>query len=82
MMKLGVRYRVTRASKHCEFQVGDHVWLVEDGAIMCPEARGWMKAENVPAATEGMEVEVDAEWLARKRAELEGLVGNTKGEQQ
>ena len=55
-LRPNVRYVVTHPSKHGEFKVGDVIWLEEDGAIMNGTAKGWMAAEDVPAATEGMEV--------------------------
>lgn len=70
-MRVGARYIVTRKSEDGEFQPGDHVWLEEDGAIVCREARGWMPPEDVPAATRGMAVEIDAEWIEKRRARIE-----------
>jgi hypothetical protein len=71
-LQAGVRYIVTRDSKNQEFQCGDHIWLDEkDGSIICREAMGWMPAEDVEAATEGMEVAVDTEWIAARREKLE-----------
>lgn len=68
----GVRYIVTHDSVNLEFQRGDHIWLDEkDGSIICREAMGWMPAEDVDAATEGMEVAVDTEWIAARREKLE-----------
>lgn len=70
-MRLGARYVVTRDSKNREFQTGDHVWMEPDGAIMCPEAHGWMQPEDVIKATEGWAIEPDANWAAAARAKLE-----------
>jgi hypothetical protein len=69
-MKPGVRYVVTKASDDGTFEVGDHISLDAGGSITCVEAQGWIDAEDVPDATVGMECEIDAEWLARKRAKL------------
>lgn len=66
-MKPGIRYIVTHASAHGEFQPGDRVWMEPDGSIMCQEAEGWMPAEDVPAATLGWEIKVDPEWADRQR---------------
>jgi hypothetical protein len=71
LMKAGVRYIVTHASKDRELQVGDHVWLDDDGSIVCREAAGWMSPEDVPAATRRMTVELDTEWYAKRKAHLE-----------
>jgi hypothetical protein len=68
----GVRYIVTRDSKNKEFQRGDHIWLDErDGSILCREVFGWVPAEYVADATEGMEVAVDTDWIAKQRERLE-----------
>ena len=55
-LRTGVRYIVTHPSKNGEFKAGDVIWLEEDGAIMNGTIKGWMAAEDVPEATEGMEV--------------------------
>ena len=55
-LRPNVRYVVTHPSKHGEFKVGDVIWLEEDGAIMNNTIKAWMAAEDVPEATEGMEV--------------------------
>jgi hypothetical protein len=70
-MRVGVRYVVTRGSKNREFQVGDRVWLEDDGSIMCPAAHGWMPPEDVVEAAEGWAIEPDANWAAAMRADLE-----------
>lgn len=58
-MRVGVRYTVTRDSKHREFRVGDRVWMEPDGAIMCPKAKGWMPPEDVLKATAGWSIKLD-----------------------
>lgn len=80
-----VRYTVTKASNDGTFTVGDQVWLLEDGAIMCkiaarPKAlvsHGWINPPEVPAATEGWQIEVDGNWrdarIAKLRAEIAEL---------
>lgn len=70
-MRFGVRYVVTRDSKHREFQIGDRVWMESDGSIMCHEAHGWMQPEDVIEATEGWAIKPDANWAAAMRADLE-----------
>lgn len=66
-MKPGIRYIVTRASTHGEFQPGDRIWMEPDGAIMCQSIGGWMPAEDVPAATRGWSIEVDQDWADKQR---------------
>jgi hypothetical protein len=70
-MQPGLRYIVTKASKNGEFQIGDRVQLEDDGAISNVDAGGWMAVEDVPEATESAEFAIDAEWLARRKAELQ-----------
>ena len=55
-LRTGVRCVVTHPSKNGEFKKGDVIWLEEDGAIINRTIKGWMAAEDVPEATEGMEV--------------------------
>ena len=69
-MVVGVRYIVTKASTNKEFQVGDRVQLLADGSITNQQTAGWMDAEDVPAATRGWAVEIDAAWVDARRAEL------------
>ena len=59
-MKPGLWYRVTKKSKNEEFQVGDLIQLLPDGDILSSTACGWMDKEDVDAATEGMEYELDS----------------------
>ena len=54
-LETGVNYRVTRGNS--TFRVGDHIRLEADGTIMCREASGWICAEDVTDAINGMEVE-------------------------
>ena len=58
MMTQGVRYVVTKKSKDGTFRRGDIIQRLDDGAILCRQARGWIDAENVPEATKGMEYEM------------------------
>lgn len=67
----GPRYRVTKRSKDGTFRVGDAVRLLKDGCIGSVQAGGWIGAEDVPAATKGWAIELDREWLAKRRADLE-----------
>ena len=65
-MHVGVRYIVTHGSKHKEFQRGDRIRLRSDGSIDNLDACGWMSAEEVLEATQGMTASVDTEWLNRQ----------------
>lgn len=66
----GPRYRVKR-SKDWTLQVGDVIKLNSDGSISSFSGGGWIEAEDVPAATKGWAIELDREWLAKRRADLE-----------
>lgn len=68
-MKVGLRYIVTQPSVNEEFRIGDRIRLLEDGDILL-QGWGWINAEGVPAATAGMEVELDKEWFERRRVGL------------
>lgn len=70
-MRVGLRYIVTKASRDGEFEVGDRIWLLDDGCIMNKQASAWMPTADVAEATRGMEIEPDADWASAKRAELE-----------
>ena len=69
-----VFYLVTKASKDGTFEVGDRIKLLDDGAILCQQAQGWIDAEYVPQATEGMEVEPDERWIEQRRQLLEKMI--------
>ena len=70
-MQLGVVYVVTQSSKNGEFLVGERVRLMDNGDIMNISIGGWIMSENVDAATEGMFLKVDQEWLSKKRKEVQ-----------
>lgn len=69
-MKIGAWYVVTKGSDDGTFEVGDHVSPLADGGIACKEGQGWIEAHEADEAMGGVEVKVDAEWLARKKARL------------
>lgn len=77
-MQVGIPYIVTKPSRHREFQPGDRIRLCADGTIENVQAAGWMDAADVPAATKGMECEIDAATIERRRqklqAELDAMV--------
>jgi hypothetical protein len=78
-VKIGSWYVVTTPSDDGTFEVGDHISLCSDGAIACKEAQGWVDPDEASEAMAGVEVIVDAEWLASKKAlllaDLEKLAG-------
>ena len=69
-MKIGAWYVVTKPSDDGTFEVGYHISLCSDGAVACKEAQGWIDADEASEAMSGVEVKVDAEWLASKRSRL------------
>ena len=80
-MKHGIRYIVTKGSDDGTFAVGDKVWLLDNGDLMCKpslgDLGGWIQKSTIKKCIQGMEYEVDAEWAARRKAkllaELEGV---------
>ena len=77
-MRPGTRYVVTVGSAEGEFEPGDRVELLPDGTILNHTAGGWMAAEDVADATVGMRVELDSQWLAARRADLERKLSELK----
>ena len=69
-LQVGIWYVVTKGSNCGTFEPGDKIKLLDDGSILC-DHQGWIDAEDVPGATEGMEVQVDTQSLAKRREELE-----------
>lgn len=70
-MKPGIRYVVTGGSTDGTIVAGDHVWLDDDGALICREAGGWIAPKDVESATTGAEVEIDFGWLDQRAAKLD-----------
>jgi hypothetical protein len=68
-MEVGKRYVVTHDSKHKEFRVGDQIQLLDTGDIL-NKGWGWMEAEYLTEATVGMTIELDKEWVERRRLKL------------
>lgn len=70
MMEVNKIYIVTKESDDGTFEVGEHISLRSDGAIIGYDAHGWIPSENVDDAIKGMEVKIDDEYYARKKARL------------
>ena len=70
MMVPKTRYVVTKASDDGTFELGDHITLLDDGAVSCHEANGWVEPPEVKDALKGCEFEVDSVWLARRKQGL------------
>ena len=64
------RHIITKSSTDGTFEKGDHIVFNDDGSISCIEAMGWIAAEDVKFATEGMKSEPDDEWVKKKKARL------------
>lgn len=74
-MKLLVPYVVTRGSSNGTFLCGDHITLLEDGAIFCDEAKGWFDAQELagdPRITD-FHVEPDIDKINRILRRLRGM---------
>jgi ABC-type sugar transport system ATPase subunit len=69
-MKVGTYYIVTKPSDDGTFEVGDRIQLMDDGAILCVQARGWVDREDVKEAIQGMNYEVDTEYIEQRKADL------------
>ena len=63
----GKRYVVTKGNDTLE--KGDHIWLETN--ICCKEAGGWLSEEDAEEGMKGVEFELDMEWIARRKAQLE-----------
>lgn len=68
-MKTNVPYVVIEGN--ATFMVGDHIKKLEDGAILCREAGGWICCEDVPEATKDMKVSLDKAELMASQVRLE-----------
>ena len=69
-MKIGTPYLVTKESDDGSFQAGDQITLTIDGSVSNIQAEGWLEAEDLVAATAGMECEVDRARLQRRKDAL------------
>lgn len=80
-MKIGKVYVVTKESDDGTFEVGDRISLQADGDIICNEVGWCVDAKYVNDAIQGMEIEVDQEWVEKRRKqllkELEALDGTS-----
>ena len=75
-MITGTRYVVSVGND--TFSAGDHIQKQEDGSILCPEAQGWIEAEDAEESLEGVEFEVDQEWARKRIAEAEKEIGRLR----
>ena len=75
-MDIGKRYIVIKPSDDGTFEVGDHIYMTSDGSISCIEAHGWIDACDVPEATRGMVIEIDAEWVKLQKKKLLDALSN------
>jgi hypothetical protein len=69
-LELGKRYIVTKSSDKGTFEAGDHIYLTKNNHIICKETNGWIDSSHVLDATKGMIVEIDKEWLLKRRKKL------------
>lgn len=70
-LDVGVRYIVTKTRySDGTLQVDDHIQLQPNGDLMVREAHGWLDAKHVAEAMRGVEVEIDREWVEKRKAAL------------
>lgn len=69
-MEHGVKYIVTDAKDSGEFLTGDHIWLLENGDIMCKEAGGWLPKEDVEESLKKIDYRIDWEYYEHSRQKL------------
>lgn len=74
-MEVGKRYVVIKASDDGTFEVGDHISLNSDGSITDREAGGWIDECDVVEAMKGVEVEIDTQWIERRKKKLLAELG-------
>ena len=56
-------YVVTKPSNDGTFEKGDHIYFTGEGMIGCVEAGGFIDTDFIEEATEGMEYEIDKNWI-------------------
>lgn len=56
-------YIVTKPSNDGTFEKGDHIYFTGDGMIGCIEASGFIDIDFIEEVTEGMEYEIDKNWI-------------------
>jgi hypothetical protein len=63
-------YLVTKDSNDTTLIAGDHIYLDDDGTLICREAGGWIEKEHVAESLDGAEIEVDQDEIKRSKATL------------
>lgn len=74
------RYIVTKKSDDDTFQIGDHIIICDDGAIICEEAQGWLTKEEAVAAIPGLEIAIDKEWAMKRFIKLSKEIDDLRKE--
>jgi hypothetical protein len=69
-LELDKRYIVTKDSDDGTFEIGDHIYMDIVGDICNTDIHAWINNEDVQEATKGMEVELDKEWIERRKAKI------------
>ena len=65
-MIYNVHYLITKGSDCKTLVKGDHVYLEENGDLICIEARGWLEKETAESVMKSVEYELDTEWRQRE----------------
>jgi hypothetical protein len=69
-LELYKRYIVTKASDDGTFHKGDHIYIDYEGDICNTDIHAWINKEDIEESTKGMEVELDSEWIDRRRERI------------
>lgn len=78
-MHTGRRYVVTKASDDGTFDVGDSIALCPDGSIINYSAYGWIDSFDAELSRNGMVVEIDDKWVARRIDRLQKEIDDLSG---
>lgn len=78
-MKTGIWYVVIRESDDGTLRKGDRVFMHSDGVLVCIEADGFLPPEQVQDALKGAVLEVDKEWVSRKKQEHMDAIAKLEG---
>ena len=68
--KINHRYIITKGSYDTTCMIGDIIRLNNDGSFNCSMG-GWIDANDVDAATLGMEMELDIKYYMKKKVAAE-----------
>jgi len=73
-----VRHIITKGTECGTLQVGDHVYLMTDGTLLCKEAGGWLTVEEVESILPQVKMVIDREWMDIVLAQTESMKNRIK----